>query len=127
MEWGDCPDNPLDKPSDYKFTGIQRHIYEDDTMEKLKYFTRGIIVFDDCRAYFNAGTDKLLHTLFISRRQRMIDLFAVAHGFSDVPPKFFTFATDIFLFKTLDKTDCSIGRKMRKFAPLKIEYGRKEV
>ncbi len=105
MEWGDCSDNPLDSPQDYKFAGIQRHIYDDDTMNKIEHFTRGILVFDDCRAYFNASTDKLLHRLFIARRQRMIDIFAVAHGFSDVPPKFFTFATDIFLFKTLDKIE----------------------
>ncbi len=105
MEWLDCPINLLNSPQDYKFSGIQRHIYDEETMDKLAHFSRGIIVFDDCRAYFNASTDKFLHKLFISRRQKMIDIFAVAHGFSDVPPKFFTFATDIFLFKTLDKIE----------------------
>jgi len=32
----------------------------------------------------------------------MLDIFAVGHGFNEVPPVFFTFCSDIFLFRTTD-------------------------
>ena len=38
----------------------------------------------------------------MSSRQRMIDEIFVAHGFTEVPPKVFTFATEYFLFRTED-------------------------
>jgi hypothetical protein len=64
-----------------------------------------MVIFDDCRAYFTAALDNDLHALLISRRQHMIDIVAVGHGFTEVPPKMFTFATHYTLFKTLDNID----------------------
>ncbi len=60
------------------------------------------LIFDDCRAYFTSQTHMDLHQLLIRRRQKMIDIIAVGHGFTEVPPKFFTFASDIVLFRTID-------------------------
>ena len=40
--------------------------------------------------------------LRIKRRQGEVDVYAVGHGFTDIPPVFFTFATDLFLFRTTD-------------------------
>ena len=40
-------------------------------------------------------------------RHSAVDIFAIAHGFTEVPPVFFTFSTDFILFKTLD----SISRR----------------
>ena len=97
------PTNDLRHSSDYNFTGIQRHVYDPDrTLKLIKNFTRGLIVFDDCRVYLDARTDKEGHRILISSRQNMIDEIFVAHGFTEVPPKVFTFATEYFLFRTED-------------------------
>ena len=69
------------------------------------YFRNGLVVFDDCRSYFNASLESSLHNLLIRRRQKMIDIIMVAHGFTEIPPKAFTFASDIILFKTMDNID----------------------
>ena len=69
------------------------------------YFRNGLVVFDDCRSYFNAALESSLHNLLIRRRQKMIDIVMVAHGFTEIPPKAFTFASDIILFKTMDNID----------------------
>ncbi|MDB4582202.1 hypothetical protein N9164_03550 [Draconibacterium sp.] len=62
----------------------------------------GLVVFDDCRAYFDSSLDRDLHSLLMRRRQQMIDIIAVGHGFTEVPPKMFTFATHFAVFKTID-------------------------
>lgn len=108
-EWTDCPETTLQKPSDFQFEGIRRYIWtfinkEDQAaMERLReYYFDGILAFDDCRSYLMANTNDWLKYLYIRRRQKMIDLLLVAHGFTDVPPQAFTNCTDLFLFKTVD-------------------------
>lgn len=104
--WEEYPLVELDKPDDFLGDGIRCHIFDDDkksgTMEKILRFKNGAIVFDDCRAYFPDRTDPRLHKLFIRRRQYMVDIVVVGHGFNEIPPKFFTFATEIILFRTTD-------------------------
>ena len=72
------------------------------TLTRLEYFKKGITVFDDCRSYLEATTDLRIRQLLIRRRQREVDIFVVGHGFNEVPPVFFTFATSIILFRTTD-------------------------
>lgn len=106
VEWRDFPENPLLRRSDFCFSGIQRHIFDPNhTLDAISQFKKGILVFDDCRAYFNDATDPRVRTLLIRRRQREVDVFAVGHGFTQVPPVFFTFASDYILFKTVDNID----------------------
>ena len=106
IEWSDCDDVELSQPSNFVFDGTRRHIFNPDkvngTLSRLEYFKRGALVFDDCRAYLTAQTDDKIRQLIIRRRQRMVDVFVVGHGFNEVPPVFFTFATDIILFRTTD-------------------------
>lgn len=66
------------------------------------YFKRGLLIFDDCRAYFKPSTSAILETIFVRRRQMMIDIAAVGHGFSKIPPAFFAYTTHICMFKTTD-------------------------
>ena len=88
------------------YKGARRIIYFDGLLPIiLKNFKNGLLIFDDCRAYFTSSLDQDLHALLISRRQLMIDIVAVGHGFTEVPPKFFTFATHFALFKTIDNID----------------------
>lgn len=106
IEWRDFKENPLAEPKDFVFNGIQRHIFDPTpkkgTLAKLEYFKKGIIVFDDCRAYLNDRTDQHIREMIIRRRQREIDIFAVGHGFKEVPPVFFTFLSEVILFSTTD-------------------------
>ncbi len=67
-----------------------------------QHFTRGLLVFDDCRAYFKPSTSAILETIFVRRRQMMLDICAVGHGFSKIPPAFFAYTSHIALFKTTD-------------------------
>ena len=86
------------------YTGARRIIYEDEETLKsiINYFDNGLLLFDDCRSYLTSNTNADLHKLLIRRRQKMIDIVAVGHGFTEIPPKFFTFASDIALFSTKD-------------------------
>jgi molybdopterin-guanine dinucleotide biosynthesis protein len=86
------------------FKGITKTIFlEKFTIQAIRdHFTNGVVVFEDCRAYFGSVTDQELHSLLIRRRQMMIDIVAVAHGFTEVPRKFFTFSSHIVLFHTKD-------------------------
>lgn len=113
-EWRDYPLVELQTAEDFMFTGIVRHIFDPDkktgTLARLKYFKKGIIVFDDCRSYFGSTTTPEVRQLIIRRRQREVDVFAVGHGFNEVPPVFFTFSSEIILFRTRDnivrRKDC---------------------
>jgi ABC-type Mn2+/Zn2+ transport system ATPase subunit len=94
-----------------KYIGARKIIYYPGLIEIIRErFKNGLLVFDDCRAYFDASLDKDLHSLLIRRRQQMIDIVAVGHGFTEVPPKMFTFSTHIALFRTIDniarRKDC---------------------
>lgn len=104
--WENYPLVDLDCADDFLGSGIRTHIFDDrkkgGTLDKIELFKKGNLVFDDCRAYFADKTDPRIHKLIIRRRQRMVDIFAVGHGFNEVPPKFFTFATEIILFRTTD-------------------------
>ncbi len=123
-EWLQYPENELKTPDDFLFQGVQRHIFSPrDTLDRIEFFSRGILVFDDCRSYLTSTTDHRIHSLLIRRRQRMVDVFAVGHGFNEIPPVFFTFCSDIFLFRTTDninrRKDC-----LKDFDRMKIVQGR---
>ena len=113
-EWDDLPLSELSAPEDFAFSGLKRHIFNPDhrtgTLARLELFKKGIIVFDDCRAYLPASTPPEIRQLLIRRRQREADIFAVGHGFTEIPPVFFTFSTEMILFRTTDniarRRDC---------------------
>lgn len=104
IEWNTIPlvhPRYLHRISNY--VGARKLIYEPGHLTLIaEHYRNGMVIFDDCRAYLEARTDPDLHNLLIRRRQKMIDIVAVGHGFTEVPPKMFTFASDIILFKTMD-------------------------
>lgn len=116
-EWNDkdeygnekYPLNLLQTRDDYVFDGIQRHVFGPRTLSALTAFKKGIIVLDDCRKYLNDRTDEAIHGLMIRRGQREIDFIAVTHSFQEMPRRFFTFTSDIFLFQTKDNLDTRRG------------------
>ena len=89
-----------------QYVKARRMIFEPGTLEYIaQNANRQLVVFDDCRAYLGAATEQALHTLLIRRRQKELDLIAVGHGFTEIPPKLFTFCSDIILFRTMDNID----------------------
>ncbi|MDY0285127.1 MAG: ATP-binding protein [Bacteroidales bacterium] len=104
IEWRTLPDvHHKHKHHIATYKGARRLIYQDGVLELIvEHYRNGLLVLDDCRAYLTASTGMDLHNLIIRRRQKMIDIVAVGHGFTEVPPKLFTFASDIVLFRTKD-------------------------
>jgi len=82
------------------FTGIRKTHMNKILFNELKRFYNGILVFDDSRRYINSRVENNLEDLLISRRQQMIDIFAVAHSFSKIPKAFYSYASHLALFKT---------------------------
>lgn len=111
-EWKEAEETSLTKPSDFDYSGARRYIWtfirKEDlaAMDRLRqWYFDGMLIFDDCRSYLTANTNDWLKYLYIRRRQKMIDLMLVTHGFTDVPPQAFTNCSDLFLFKTVDNID----------------------
>ena len=76
------------------YRGLLRNIIEN--------FNDGLIIFHDCALFFrNNSNIPDLHSLLIRCRQKMIDMVAVGHAFSELPPKLFIFTTQFTLFRTI--------------------------
>ena len=109
-EWMDVPEIAC-RPDEIRNITSARKIVinpvnpDEDIHTIAHNFRNGLLVLDDCRAYLESATDRTLKTLYISRRQWQLDIVAAAHGYSEMVPKFFIFATDFILFKTLDTPD----------------------
>ena len=85
------------------FKGIKKIIYHQNCMAEIqRYYSNGMLVFDDARVYIHAQSNDFMQWLQIRRRQAGIDLFCNFHGLTQVPPVFFTFATNLVLFYTKD-------------------------
>lgn len=65
-------------------------------------YTNGVLVMDDFSFYIENNMPQSLRQLLIRRRQSGLDIFAMTHGFTDVPPKFVKYLTHFIVFKTLD-------------------------
>lgn len=102
IEWQEA--QPINKWAELKyFDGMRRIIYSPETMKRIQqYYSNGVLVFDDCRVYIHSQSNDFMQWLQIRRRQAGIDLFSVFHGLTQVPPVYFTFATNLFLFYTKD-------------------------
>ena len=85
------------------FKGIRKIIYHAGAMEEIQtYYSNGMLVLDDARVYIHAQSNDWMQWVQIRRRQVGVDLFCNFHGLTQVPPVFFTFATNLILFYTKD-------------------------
>lgn len=115
------PDNWTDrtKEADIKkrdkcaYVGIKHHLYrcDEDFRHIYNNFHNAMICLDDCRTYVPANFEYSNVRLFLlRRRQRMLDVIFTAHGFSEIPPKLFTFITDYIIMPVNDtpqkRKDC---------------------
>ena len=73
-----------------------------DELDYLKDFTDGNLVLVDCRYYVKSRIEHSIRQTLVRRRQKGIDVYAVGHSLTEVPPTFWVFATHLILFKTKD-------------------------
>lgn len=101
-EWGDLADIP---PQQLRtFTGAGRIVYEGpDNIERIRanYFG-GALILDDAMAYLTSQTPEALQWIYTRHRQQGVDVFMVAHGLRQYPPRVFTFAQWLILFNTVE-------------------------
>lgn len=136
-EWRDVPEVDLSHREDFIFEGIRKtRCYQPTkgdmgTLAKLRYFRKGIIIFDDARLYMkDAKTDNLIEDLMISYRQQELDIFVVAHGFTKVRPVFYSYVSNIILFRTLDSVQyrkMELGENYQRIVDAQAEVNRKSM
>ena len=103
MEWRHLPE--LRTPAEIRMMqGPARIIYQGpETLEMIRgNFFGGVLVLDDAMAYLTEQTPATMQYLYIRRRQFGIDIYIVAHGLRQLPPKCFTFGSFLFLFATTE-------------------------
>lgn len=120
--WRPYPIIDAADPGSYKDweSGIKQvcHIqHGKDTMDYVhKYFHNGILVLDDCKAYVptNVDNDLGLKRIMIDFRHKMLDVYFIVHGPTQVPRQVWAFysyawvgATDALFDKRLPIDSCS--------------------
>lgn len=107
-EWTDIPlVHPRFPGRIATYVGARRIVLRElaEFRNVCQLFKHGLLVCDDCRAYIPDAPDPTVRTMLLSCRQDDRDLIAVGHGFTTVPPLFFTYATHFCVFATTDKVD----------------------
>jgi len=108
-DWADIlPELDINCPDSYNYNGVKHHVYNTDNDFYYIYnmYHNGIACFDDVRAYIPSNFDySHFKKMLIRPRQRMLDVIIMAHGFSEVPPKLFTFITDYVIMDIEDSPD----------------------
>lgn len=109
-EWCDLPDvHPAHPERIATYKGARRYLCREteDVLQVCRLFRHGFLIFDDCRVYVPDHQVQEIKSMLISCRQDDIDFAAVGHGFTTVPPLFFTYATHFAVFATTD----NVGRR----------------
>jgi ABC-type cobalamin/Fe3+-siderophores transport system ATPase subunit len=102
MEWRDIQEIPSDKVGEMSGGYARVLAPTPSDLDELINYQNGSLVLDDCRYYLKARMDESIRKILVRRRQNSVDVFAVAHGLSEVPATFYTFATHLVIFKTND-------------------------
>tara|TARA_R100000664_G_scaffold32108_1_gene46528 strand:+ start:1670 stop:2221 length:552 start_codon:yes stop_codon:yes gene_type:complete len=102
MEWQHIEEIPPEKAGE-NFSGQAKILAPtSEDLEHLLEFQNGSLVLDDCRFYLKSRMEESIRRILIRRRHNSVDVFAVAHGLTEVPASFYTFATHLICFKTND-------------------------
>lgn len=105
-EWEDVPMvHPRLQHHIRTYRGARRIIChgEKNILENIKrYFVNGFLIFDDCKAYIRPSDRVYMEQFLLALRQKDVDFACCGHGFTTIPPVFYTFATEFFIFATTD-------------------------
>tara|TARA_R100001129_G_scaffold48540_5_gene33436 strand:- start:1465 stop:2067 length:603 start_codon:yes stop_codon:yes gene_type:complete len=103
MEWNDLVEIDITRVGEIQPTKKARVISPSaEELDYLKDFENGNLVLDDCRYYVKSRIEESIRQTLVRRRQKGIDVYAVGHSLTEIPPTFWVFATHIILFKTKD-------------------------
>jgi predicted methyltransferase len=103
LEWSQLPTIEIDEITRLRANKHARIIApEYKEIVELVNYRNGNLVLDDCRYYVKSRIEEGVRQLLVRRRQKDVDIFAVAHSLNEVPPTFWTFATHLVLFKIKD-------------------------
>ena len=91
---------------DFSFSGTRVMLYNNRTMQLLKRFKDGDIVFYNCGSFLPPNSKVDTTSLLIRRRQNNVDIYVTAFDFAEVPAAFCTFATDVIIFKAIGSASC---------------------
>ena len=105
-EWVDVPKvHPRFPERIRRYRGARRIIChgEKEILENIKRnFVNGFLIFDDCKAYIRPSDRVYMEQFLLALRQKDVDFACCGHGFTTIPPVFYTFATEFFIFATTD-------------------------
>ena len=104
-EWRQIPELDITNTKELTtFKGTRRTIFFDEETfpNIIEHYRNGMLVFDDARFYVGLSIPQGLLKLLIRRRQYHLNTVFVAHGFTDLPKKLFTYVSHIILFETKD-------------------------
>ncbi len=101
-EWRNFPE--LSASDIRTLNGVGRVVYTGkDTLKMIKEnYSGGALLLDDAMAYLDEQTPDILQYIWIRRRQFGIDVYIIAHGLRQLPPKCFTFASWLILFNSVE-------------------------
>ena len=88
-----------------RYRGARRIIChgEKEILENIKRnFVNGFLIFDDCKAYIRPSDRVYMEQFLLALRQKDVDFACCGHGFTTIPPVFYTFATEFVIFATTD-------------------------
>lgn len=105
-EWEDIPFVHWKFPERIRhYRGARRMIChgEKEILENIKKnFVNGFLIFDDCKAYIRPSDRVYMEQFLLALRQKDVDFACCGHGFTTIPPVFYTFATHFVVFATTD-------------------------
>ncbi len=105
-EWLDIPKvHPKFSHRIRTYKGARRIIChgEKEILRNIKEnFVNGFLIFDDCKAYIRPSDRVYMEQFLLALRQKDVDFACCGHGFTTIPPVFYTFATEFIVFATMD-------------------------
>ena len=111
FEWKQYPIINLHDPECFhNIKGPTRLIYNepsdiDRIADEYTGFLDGLLILDDCRFYLKPNIQDSFRKIIGRRRHRSHDIIAASHGFTEMPPTFFTYANEYALFYTQDNVE----------------------
>lgn len=83
----------------YYNEGTKRIIWNDNLPVIVNNCYNCTLILDDIKTILTNSTPQFMANLYIRRRQRMVDIYFVSHFLMEIPPRAFSFANYLILFK----------------------------
>ena len=88
---------------------IKKVVYQKSLNNSLLKFSRGLMIFDDCR-YYISKHDEFFAQMLIRKRQHDRDMIFIVHSMFDFPPALMQFINGIYIYPFFDAPERLKGR-----------------